>query len=240
MAMGLYTSIPGFARWHEDCQGWLATMLPLIGVLLGLLWWGIAEAAHALLPQLLAAVCVTLAIPLLTGFLHLDGYMDVSDALLSRRPREDKLRILKDPHTGAFAVISLLALFLLLLGAADGLLSGGLPLAAIIFLPIVSRSLAGWAMMSLTPISQSGYGRMSYEAATKGRRVFTLACLILSTACAFVFRWQSGVACIIAACAFALACWRAVRALGGMNGDVAGWSICWAEVAGLLALACLR
>ena len=38
--------------------------------------------------------------------------MDVCDALLSRRDKQEKLRILKDPHTGAFAVISVVMLFI--------------------------------------------------------------------------------------------------------------------------------
>ena len=37
----------------------------------------------------------------------------------------------------------------------------------------------------------------------------------------------------------ALACFAAVRSLGGMNGDVAGCMICCAEGCGLVALACL-
>ena len=62
----------------------------------------------------MVTTAVTLITPfILTGMLHLDGYMDVCDALLSRRDKQEKLRILKDPHTGAFAVISVIMLFIL-------------------------------------------------------------------------------------------------------------------------------
>ena len=54
---------------------------------------------------------------LATGFLHLDGFMDSCDAILSRRDLEERRRILKDPHTGSFAVISLVILTILSLGA---------------------------------------------------------------------------------------------------------------------------
>ena len=49
---------------------------------------------------------VGLAIILLvTGGIHMDGYMDTMDALHSYGNREKKLEILKDSHIGAFAVI---------------------------------------------------------------------------------------------------------------------------------------
>lgn len=53
---------------------------------------------------------------IITGMLHLDGFMDVCDAILSRRSKEEKLRILKDSATGAFAVIPLVILFFLQFG----------------------------------------------------------------------------------------------------------------------------
>ena len=60
------------------------------------------------LRALLLAVCPWLC----TGFLHLDGYMDVCDAVLSRRDLATRQRILKDSHCGAFAVICMVLLAL--------------------------------------------------------------------------------------------------------------------------------
>lgn len=48
------------------------------------------------------AVCIPL---LVTGGIHMDGYMDTVDALSSHQSVEKKLEILKDPNAGAFAVI---------------------------------------------------------------------------------------------------------------------------------------
>ena len=54
---------------------------------------------------------------LITGGFHIDGFMDTQDAINSYKPREKKLEILKDPHIGAFAVISLLAYSIFWAGA---------------------------------------------------------------------------------------------------------------------------
>lgn len=68
---------------------------------------------------------------LVTGFMHLDGYMDVCDAVLSRRELATRQRILKDSHCGAFAVIGMVLLALcqwsvFLSGSADESLWGPL------------------------------------------------------------------------------------------------------------------
>mgnify|MGYP003392776405 FL=1 len=47
---------------------------------------------------------------LVTGFLHLDGFMDVTDAVKSWRDLERRREILKDSHVGSFAVINLVLL----------------------------------------------------------------------------------------------------------------------------------
>lgn len=61
---------------------------------------------------------VGLAIILLvTGGIHMDGYMDTMDALHSYGSREKKLEILKDSHIGAFAVIMTVLYVLIAAGA---------------------------------------------------------------------------------------------------------------------------
>lgn len=42
---------------------------------------------------------------LVTGGIHMDGFMDTSDALASWQSPEKRLEILKDSHVGAFAVL---------------------------------------------------------------------------------------------------------------------------------------
>ena len=43
---------------------------------------------------------------IITGGIHMDGFLDTQDALGSYQPRERRLEILKDSHAGAFAIIS--------------------------------------------------------------------------------------------------------------------------------------
>ena len=69
-----------------------------------------------LLPGSFLAAGILLAVPIfITGGIHMDGFMDTCDARASYGDREKKLAILKDTHTGAFAVI-FGALYLILYG----------------------------------------------------------------------------------------------------------------------------
>lgn len=236
MAMGLYTALPGLTRWEDESRGWLAPMLPAVGLVLGALWmlvWAVTDG----LPALLAAVIRVLALPVATGFLHLDGYMDVADALLSARPREEKLRILKDPHAGSFGVIALASLLLLGTASMEATFRR-LPPAVFFVVPVLSRAMAALCVMSLAPLAQSQYARMNHETATPGRRAFACAFLALGWGLAIRLAGGRGAAvCAGATAGYGLASLAAVRGLGGMNGDVAGWAICIAETAALCTAA---
>ncbi len=83
----------------------LCAFFPLIGAVIGLLEFTAFLGSNALgfhhLGQILPVV-----IPILvTGGIHMDGFLDVVDARSSNGDRKKKLEILKDPHTGAFAII---------------------------------------------------------------------------------------------------------------------------------------
>ena len=87
MAWGMFLSIPNpLPRWNEKARGQMLTCLPLVGLLVGGLWtlcfWLLSRWTSPAVRLLLAVLPW-----LLTGFIHLDGYMDVCDAILSRRDR---------------------------------------------------------------------------------------------------------------------------------------------------------
>ena len=106
-AMFSAVPVPQF-NWTEKNMRYAMCAFPLIGVVIGLLWFlcgvlPLPGAARA------AGFCL---IPVwVTGGIHLDGYADTCDALSSYGDREKKLEILEDPHCGAFAVIRLCSYF---------------------------------------------------------------------------------------------------------------------------------
>lgn len=142
---------------------------PVIGLIVGVIWYGVFRILNLLGASIMVTTAVTLITPfILTGMLHLDGYMDVCDALLSRRDKQEKLRILKDPHTGAFAVISVIMLFILNFSTLHTVISNNINESTInnfngssvglILIPIISRSLMGYLLLSKESMKASSLG----------------------------------------------------------------------------------
>lgn len=110
VAFSLYSQIPmPRFEWKEEDMKHNIAFLPWIGAVIGLVSLGLYYLFSLVELPLICKVALYSAVPLLiTGGFHIDGYMDVQDALKSYKTSEEKLEILKDPHIGAFAVIRLL------------------------------------------------------------------------------------------------------------------------------------
>ena len=181
----------------------------------------------------LAALLCAAAPWLITGFMHLDGYMDVCDAVLSRRDLETRQRILKDSHCGAFAVICLA--LLVLCQWAVFLSAEALPLWALTLIPAASRACAALAVLTLRPMSTSQYSAM-----TRGGAPVVFAAVVLAAVCGLsVLLWDS-FAPLAAAVCYWLAAWYAFRQLDGMSGDVSGFALTIAELGGAAVLVLWR
>ena len=107
IAFAMYSKIPmPRVEWEKENMRYALCFFPLVGVSIGLLvslWKGMQE--EFAFGTLLFA-CIGAVIPVLvTGGIHLDGFLDTVDALSAYASQEKRLEILKDPHTGAFAII---------------------------------------------------------------------------------------------------------------------------------------
>ena len=121
IAFSTYSRIPmPQVEWNEKHMKYAICFFPLVGAVVGLLALGWGWLCRFLdLGELLQAAGWT-ALPLLvTGGIHMDGFCDTVDALSSHQSRERKLEILKDSHTGAFAVIFCGVWLLLYTGAVS-------------------------------------------------------------------------------------------------------------------------
>lgn len=233
MAWGMFLAIPCPKKiWRESARRKMVACLPLVGLIAGLVWAGCVWLS-AFLPLPLGALLCAAAPWLVTGFLHLDGFMDVCDAVLSRRDLETRQRILKDSHCGAFAVICLVLLFLC--QWAVFLSAGSIPLLPLVLVPVSCRACAALAVLTLRPIAVSQYSAME-----RGGAPVVFAALVLTGVCALSAILWGSFAPLAAAAGYALAVWYADRQLGGMSGDVSGFALTLGELCGAAALVLWR
>ena len=107
IAFATYSRIPmPKVDWSEENRRYSLCFFPLIGMVIGVaLWIWLHLCSRLSLGGMLQGT-LGAAIPLIiTGGIHMDGFMDVTDAISSWQTKERRLEILKDSHVGAFAVM---------------------------------------------------------------------------------------------------------------------------------------
>lgn len=225
IAFSTYSRIPvPQVEWSEENRKYSMCFFPLIGAVIGLLLWGWLWVCDALSigPVLKGAAGVLLPI-FVTGGIHMDGFMDTSDALASWQSRERRLEILKDSHVGAFAVLGCAGYLLLhaaLLSEASA--TSGALLCCVF---VLSRALSAWAMATFRSARPSGMLDAFAQAAH--RRMVTVSCVVYAVLCAVVWSVFGGwltLVCLLAA-ALCVIYYRhmAYKQFGGVTGDLAGW-----------------
>ena len=261
MAWGCFSWIPcPYKGWHEESRTAMVAMLPLVGTGLGLVTCLIWMAVSMLMPggagiaqPILTGAIVTAVYFLMTGFIHLDGFMDVADAVMPRHPKmEERIRILKDPHTGSFAAISMALMFLLFMASASALSAPFGLWQALTFIVIVttSRAMSAVQVIGCRPMGTSQYVNTEFGSEGSRRKAApALVILVLVLAAAVVVLLTVGggpiqVAILLIAAAVTALTGLIIghidrKALGGMNGDISGHLITSSEMAGMLAAALL-
>ncbi|GIP29426.1 adenosylcobinamide-GDP ribazoletransferase [Paenibacillus sp. J23TS9] len=210
---------------------------PLVGAAIGAVVWCFAAAASYLLPPLPAAVLILALWVALTGGLHLDGWMDTADGLLSYRSREQMLEIMKDSRVGAMGVLACVLLLLLKTSLIYSLLTGGWPPLMILLPPVWSRwfmvhAMASWPMArgkeGLAGKNFNGMEKRHSLLAVPGAALLTGIIAALFPLCGigdFTFL-QAGLSWLmLPVAAWAAGTWaarRMTRKLGGLTGDTYG------------------
>lgn len=240
MSLGMFNAFPlPFHIWDDACANLLLPCFPVVGAIIGLVWWGAAEVSAALgLNSVLSAAVITAVPFLMTGFLHLDGYMDTSDAVLSRRPREDKVRILKDPHTGSFAVIMAILLFLLMFAASYTAADRSAKFCLFPVVTVISRCCSAFSMLSMKAMPESGYAKMLKKDIKPAHKIFAVILFLMASAAAVLVSGIFGLI-IPAAVTFSFMCALAYscKEFGGISGDLTGFSLTVSELCGVFAIA---
>jgi adenosylcobinamide-GDP ribazoletransferase len=227
MCQSMFCAIPAPQVWDEKAKDKMLLFLPVVGLEIGLIWAAIAWACNRLnLPVMVTALILAAYPYIVTGFLHLDGFMDVTDAVKSWRNLERRREILKDSHVGSFAVIGIVLLML-----AQFALFSSVPAEAnfliLIFIPAVSRCCSALAVTGLRPMSTSQYADQKKP---KSHIVALSMTLCLFLAAGFLLCGKYGFVLIGCLAGYGLALLRAYRSLDGMNGDISGYALTIGEL----------
>ncbi len=207
----------------EDDMRFCMPALPLVGAVLGLAEWcagwvlGRLSVTGTARGMLLAAVPVVI-----TGGIHLDGFCDVADANSAWGNREQRLKIMKDPHIGAFAMIRCIVaagVYAAFISQLDAYFTAFCVTFAL------SRALAAIAALVVKPAKADGM--MASEHGLADRRtgvVILVAAVAASAAVIWLVGGAAGGLCALVGVMCCIAGGiKGRRDFGGFTGDVAGW-----------------
>ncbi len=245
MAWGNFLTLPcPLKKWDSDLKNYMLGFLPSVGLIIGLVWAGFCLLmAMVSLPFLVMGFLLTFIPFALCGFMHLDGFMDCCDAILSRKPLEIRQQILKDSHTGAFSVVSVIFLLLGFHAFMSTALSAGLDFMDFCVIPVVSRAMAATNVLLRKPIghSQYAYGEGASDMGQKKKAVMIIFVQLVLFCGIAIWQAVSPLSTAIIACVTAVSTLVSIaygkKQLGGMSGDIAGYGIVWGELMGVLAMA---
>lgn len=146
---------------------------PLVGLIIGsILALAFFFINQVFQPLTSVIIVITLEI-LVTGGLHLDGFMDSCDGIFSGRERERMLEIMKDSRVGSMGVLGILLLlglktaFLLEIQTKD-------IIPVIIVMPMLGRLAMIWVIMSFPSARENGLGEF-FQKGTGGIRLYLIA-----------------------------------------------------------------
>ena len=243
IAIANYSAIPvpNF-EWREEDMRYTLCFFPFVGLIIAaleFLWFRICDAESI---GTVARTLIGTVLPILvTGGFHVDGYMDTMDALSSHRSPEEKRRILKDSHIGAFAVIRILVYYMLY-AAAFSEIQTGAQMLVVCFGFVLTRALSGLAALHFPTAGGKGtLAGMADASAKKISSIILLIVMAVSILLMVICAVLPGIAAAVAAEGMLFYYYfMSKKEFGGVSGDLAGYFVTAAELAIVIAVAVVR
>ena len=238
IAFAMYSKIPmPKIDWSEKNMRYVMCFFPLVGVILGVAQKLLFEACRALVLGDLMRSVLLAALPILvTGGIHMDGLMDTMDARGSWGDQEKKLAILKDSHTGAFAILGCCVYLMFWTAAWSEITEEMILSAAECF--VYARILSGLSVTVFQCARNSGLAATFHGAAHKRAVRNTLSVeLVLCAAAMLATSPVYGAAMLASgALCFLWYRWFSYRDFGGITGDLAGYFLTICELVQILSV----
>lgn len=233
IALSMYSRIPvPRVDWEKENMRYAMCFFPMIGVVIGaviyLAGWLLDKTSVG---GLFRGVVFTLIPIIITGGIHMDGFMDTMDALGSWGDREKKLEILKDSHAGAFAILGMGCYLMWSVAVWSELPAEVLRVCGVSF--VLSRALSGFSVVTFPAARNSGLLKMFQDGAQK-KVVRITMCLYVAAAVIMMAvmnaRAMTGaVTGVMIAFLYYIVVSR--KQFGGVTGDLAGFFLETAELA---------
>lgn len=239
IALSTYSIIPvpNF-NWNERNMKYAICFFPVVGLICCIFTFALIKLITLLkLSNFFGAIFLTCLPLLLTGGIHMDGFMDTVDAISSHRPKERKLEILSDPHIGAFAVIYCI---IYILSELAFLFEIRYIQTLFVLCPlyVLSRCISSVCAVNLPNAKK--VGMLSVYTKSAKRKFVNIEMGILSLICAMLMiaiSPVSGICAIVAGGLWTVLYIKLVmKQFGGVTGDTAGFFLQMFELCAIIGI----
>lgn len=228
--------LPFTVRCEERDLGRSMAFFPAVGLTLGFLLMGLNFLMVRVFPRSVTDVLLLALLAGLTGALHLDGLADVFDGLAARGGRERFLAVMRDSRCGPVGAAAL-AFHLLIKYQALLAVPELQKNAALLLFPLLGRYAQVQCTVRATRARSDGLASTFIGGAGTFQ---LLAALVTALTIAFVLFGTDGV--MLCGGVYLLTWWLrrwADRRLGGITGDIIGFTCEMSETGTLLLIVAL-
>ena len=232
LAFSMYSVFPARqVEKNKDNMRYILIFVPLIGLIIGFLIkeWMVVRP-YLINYELLGAVVCVMVPTMLSGGAYLDGFFRTVDALCSHQPREGKLEILRDSHSGYFAIIICVCYFFIIVGIWSEVPLDSWPVLAYGF--VLSRALYGLSIVTFKHTQESKCSL--YLGSRRDQTVvvlFMIFYIAFSAASMIRIDPQMAAFCLTGALlAFLYYCYVAFHHFGGITEDIASFFVQVCEI----------
>ena len=222
--------IPQKKEWNDRDFGWSAVFFPLTGAVIGLITGAALRVFAAVFAKPIAAFLTLIVWILLSGGLHWDGLAECFDGFGCSAAPERRLEIMKDSRLGTYGALGIFCAAML-----KWLCIWQLPGTGILIFFALAGASARWAMLTLLRqpvVNPNGLAAMLRKHCPQRIALYAAPLPILLG----LLYGRFGLIYPLTALITAVILGRiAKKKIGGINGDVLGFSVELAEIVILLA-----
>ena len=143
-ALRFLTIIP--LPWGRDVSpeelGRSTVYFPVVGIIIGLILVGLSWILRLFLPPPVVNVLLVVSLVVISGALHLDGFVDTCDGIAGHKTPEERWRVMNDSRAGAFGIIGVVLLLLVKYVSLNSLPELWL-MPTLVLMPMIGR----WTMV---------------------------------------------------------------------------------------------
>jgi adenosylcobinamide-GDP ribazoletransferase len=176
--------------WSEESAGDAGrstVWFPLVGLIIGLILVGLEWIFNLFLPATVTNGLLIVSLAVITGALHLDGFVDTCDGLAGNKSAEDRWKVMRDSRAGAFGIVGVVLLLLMKFVLLNSI-PPGLITVALVLMPVIGRWAMVYAIFTYLYARPDGLGK-AFKQETGWRR-FTIA-TVITLAAATLLSWAS-------------------------------------------------